>query len=109
MINKKNEINYEKIISSLTVGDYIPDDNYEFIWIIDEIYKKYNKYCKCHLKFIGSDEEYEEEEYKNHIEEQDLYDQVKVFTYHDIAEAIKNVDDHTFDLETAFKEILNIE
>ena len=109
MINKKSEINYENIISNLKVGDYIPDENYEFKWIIDEIYGRYDQYCKCHLRFIGSDEEYEDDECKCYLEEQDLYDQVKIFTYHDIAETIKAIDDHTFDLETAFKEVLNIE
>jgi len=108
MINKKSEIDYEKIISQLKVGDYIVHENYTCAWVIDEIYGKYDKYCKCHLKYIGS-YEYEDGEWIEYGIPTDDYDEIKIFKYCDIAQAIKENDDNTFDLETAFKEVLNIE
>lgn len=109
MINKKVDIDFNSIISKLKIGDYIPDEIYLRVWVIDELYKEKNKYCKCHLKYIGDYENDEEEGIIDYTDNIDYYNEIRVFTYEDIVEIIKNEDDNTFDLETAFKEVLNIE
>ena len=114
MINKKVKIDFDMIISQLKIGDHIPNsDNYDEVWVIDELYNNKDEYCKCHLKYIG---DYESEEGDNGEEilidltdNIDYYDEIKIFSYNNIIKAFKDLDDSTFDLETAFKEVLNIE